>query len=110
MIAPGASFGCPWGGIHQGSRIHDILAEEGSFAYKGYLDPVPIEKIAEGTYQRKFKWDRGVSEQGNQGISWFRSLPTWRELYFVSDDKIQLVTADKLPRVRSIKYYLGFEV
>jgi hypothetical protein len=102
MLAPGASMGCPWGGMHHGQRIHDLLMDESRFAKKGYLDSVPIEKIDEGTYQRKFQWDRGMGEYGNSGFRHVGILPTWRELYFVRDGKIQLVTADKQLKNRSL--------
>lgn len=106
LLAPGASLGCPWGGMHHGNRVHDLLVDEARFVKKGYLDPVPIEKIDEGTYQRKFRWDRGMGEYGNGGFRWLGILPTWRELYFVQDGRIQLVTADKLLRNRSPWYIL----
>ncbi|KAK7197460.1 hypothetical protein NESM_000694600 [Novymonas esmeraldas] len=102
LLAPGASMGCPWGGMHHGPRIHDLLRDEARFSRKGYLDSVPIEKIDEGTYQRKFKWDRGMSEYGNSGYRYLGILPTWRELYFVRDGKIGLVTSDKLLKNRSL--------
>ncbi|CCW62455.1 unnamed protein product [Phytomonas sp. EM1] len=107
LLAPGASFGCPWGGMHHGKRVRELLADEKNFVKKGYLDVVPIEEIAEGTFQRKFKWDRGMEESGNLGRWYFRLLPNWREIYFVEDGKIKLVTADKLLRRRSIFYLLG---
>lgn len=107
MLSAGASFACPWGGMHHGPRVHELLVDEARFVKKGYLNPVPIEQIAENTFQRKFQWDRGVLEGGNGG--WVSScwLPMWRELYFVKDGKIALVTSDKLPRHRSVLRLLG---
>lgn len=102
MLAPGASMGYPWGGMHHGQRIHDLLMDESRFVKKGYLDPVPIQMIDEGTYQRKFQWDRGMGEFGNSGYAHLGILPTWRELYFVRDGKIELVTADKQLKNRSL--------
>ncbi|CAJ1028432.1 hypothetical protein, conserved [Leishmania lindenbergi] len=102
-------MGCPWGGMHHGERIHDLLIDEARFAKKGYLESVPIEKLDEGTYQRKFKWDRGMAEYGNSGYRFLGVLPMWRELYFVRDGKISLVTSDKLLKRRSLLHALfGF--
>lgn len=106
LLAPGASMGCPWGGMHHGDRVHDLLKDEARFFKKGYLDPVAIEKIDEGTFQRKFKWDRGMGEYGNSGFRYFGVLPMWRELYFVREGKIELVTADKLLKHRTLLHAL----
>ncbi|GET89917.1 hypothetical protein, conserved [Leishmania tarentolae] len=106
LLAPGASMGCPWGGMHHGSRVKDLLRDETRFGKKGYLDPVAIEKIDEGTYQRKFQWDRGMAEFGNSGYRFLGVLPMWRELYFVRDGKIGLVTSDKLLKRRSLIHAL----
>ncbi|KAG5498150.1 hypothetical protein JIQ42_02954 [Leishmania sp. Namibia] len=106
LLAPDASMGCPWGGMHHGRRIYDLLMDESRFAKKGYLDPVPIEKIDDGTYQRKFQWDRGMAEFGNSGYRFLGVLPRWRELYFVRDGKINLVTADKMLKNRSLLHAL----
>lgn len=107
MLSPGASFSCPWGGMQHGPRVHSLLVDEARFLKKGYLDPVPVEQIAENTYQRMFKWDRGMFEFGNGGYAYFRRLPLWRELYFIKDGKITLVTSDKILRNRSISHLLG---
>lgn len=107
MLAPGASFACPWGGMQHGVRVHELLQDESRFVKKGYLDPVPIEQIADNTFQRKFQWDRGMFGFGNGGYAYFRRLPQWRELYFFHDGKISLVTSDKLPSNRTIGHPLG---
>ncbi|CCW68788.1 unnamed protein product [Phytomonas sp. Hart1] len=108
LLAPGASFGCPWGGMHHGKRIRELLTDERNFVRKGYLNSVPIEKIAEGTFQRKFKWNRGMEEHGNYGLEFFFLMPLWREIYFVENGKIKLVTADKFLKCHSIFHILGF--
>eukprot|EP00796_Vickermania_ingenoplastis_P008623 gene8623-6055_t len=95
-LAPGAAMGCPWGGMHRGDRVHEVLQSESQFVKKGYLDEVPIKQLDEMTFQRTFQWDRGMTERGNYGVSWFRNLPVWREIYYVKDGQIRLVTADKL--------------
>lgn len=46
MLAPHASFGCPWGDTHHGARLHDILIDESRLIRRVYLDNVPIERIA----------------------------------------------------------------
>ncbi|KEG13321.1 hypothetical protein DQ04_01071020 [Trypanosoma grayi] len=107
MLAPGAAMGCPWGGMHHGENVQGLLKDESRFVKKGYLDPVPIEKIDENTFQRKFQWDRGMYEYGNCGYKGIGILPTWREVYFVSNGKIRLVTANKQPRNKSIWHALG---
>lgn len=108
MMAPGAAFGCPWGGVHCGSRVHDVLVAEARFQRKGYLDPVKIVPIDDRTFQRTFKWDRGVTESGNLGSGWLGFWPTWKELYFVEDGRIKLVVAERQLRVRSFTHLLGF--
>lgn len=107
LLAPGASMGCPWGGMHYGENVRDLLNDEAKFAKKGYLDSVPIEKIDENTFQRKFKWDRGMHEYGNSGFKGLGVLPTWREIYFVDNGRIRLVTANKQLKNRSLWHVLG---
>ncbi|KAF8281070.1 hypothetical protein TcG_06865 [Trypanosoma cruzi] len=107
MLAPGAALGCPWGGMHHGENVLELLRDEARFVKKGYLDPVPIEKIDENTFQRKFKWDRGMFEYGNSGFKGLGILPTWREIYFVDNGKIRLVTSDKQLKNRSLWHTFG---
>lgn len=108
-LAPGASVGCPWGGMHRGDRCREILVEESKFVKKGYLDNAPIQQIDDNTFQRLFKWDRGMSERGNSGFWGLRSLPLWREVYYVKDGSIRLVTVDKLRKKRSFFSLIGLD-
>ncbi|SCU70826.1 uncharacterized protein TEOVI_000240100 [Trypanosoma equiperdum] len=107
MLAPGAAMGCPWGGMHHGETVQELLRDETRFVKRGYLDHVPIEKIDENTFQRKFKWDRGMSEYGNSGFKGVGILPVWREIYFVDNGSIRLVTANKQLKNRSLWHVLG---
>ncbi|KAG8347315.1 hypothetical protein ERJ75_001195000 [Trypanosoma vivax] len=108
MLAPGAAIGCPWGGMHYGDNVRKLLIDETRFVRKGYLDPVPLVEIDKNTFQRKFKWDRGMYEYGNSGFKGFGILPVWREVYFVENGKIRLVTADKQLKNRSLWCLFGF--
>ena len=101
LLSPGACVGAPWGGMKYGDNVSTFLRDEPGFVRKGYLADVPIEKIDENTFQRQFKFDRGMGEYGNGGY-WFGILPVWREVYFVQDGKIRLVTSNKQPRDRSL--------
>lgn len=108
-LAPGASFGCPWGGMHRGDRCHEVLLEEPKFVMKGYLKDVPLKKIDDRTFQRVFKWDRGMAERGNSGFWGIGSLPLWREVYYIKDDQIRLVTMEKLRKKRSFFALIGLD-
>ncbi|EPY32726.1 hypothetical protein STCU_00794 [Strigomonas culicis] len=107
MLAPGATFASPWGGLQYGARAHDILVDEARFTKRGHLVDAPIEQIGENTFQRKYQFDRGVFETGNVGWSWFHFYPTWRELYFVEHGQIRLVTIDKVPQKKFLRDFLG---
>nr|CCC95342.1 unnamed protein product [Trypanosoma congolense IL3000] len=107
MLAPGAAMGCPWGGMHYGENVRNFLKDEARFTRKGYLDPVSIEKIDENTFQRKFRWDRGMYEYGNSGFKGLGILPMWREIYFVDEKGIRLVTANKQLKNRSLLSFFG---
>lgn len=108
-LAPGASIGCPWGGMHRGDRVREILNEESKFVKKGYLDDVPIQQLDEMTFQRTFKWDRGMAERGNSGFWGLGVLPTWREVYYVKDGQIRLITSDKLRKNRTFWSFIGLD-
>lgn len=101
LLATDACFSAPWGGMKYGDNVRLFLRDEPTFVRKGYLTNVPVEKIDENTFQRQFKFDRGMFEYGNGGY-WFGILPVWREIYFVKDGKIRLVTANKQPRDRTL--------
>lgn len=107
-LSRGASLGSPWGGMHRGPRVHDFLTNEPRFVKRGYLEDVPIQRVDENTYQRTFTWDRGMGERGNTGYWGFGSLPKWREVYYVQDGHIRLVTAEKLRTSRNIWAFLRF--
>ena len=103
LLAPNAAVGSPWGGLRYGDNVVEYLKDEGSFVKRGYLNPVPIEKIDDNTFQRQFTWDRGMFEHGNLGFWWLQwNLPKWREMYFVKDGQIRLVIANKQPRQKNI--------
>lgn len=108
-LAPGASIGCPWGGMHRGERCQEVLLEEAKFVKKGYLDDVPIQQIDDYTFQRVFKWDRGMGERGNSGFWGMSFLPLWREVYYVNDGRIRLVTVDKLRKNRTFWSLVGLD-
>ncbi|CUG59000.1 Hypothetical protein, putative [Bodo saltans] len=108
LLAPNAAVASPWGGMRYGSSVTEYLKDESTFVKKGFLDNVPIQKIDENTFQREFTWDRGMFEYGNFGF--ISHLPKWREMYFVKDGQIRLVTANKQPREKNIfKVLLGQE-
>lgn len=108
-LAPGAAFGCPWGGMHRGERVREVLTSEPHFVKKGYLDDVPITALDDVTFQRTFTWDRGMTENGNSGYFGFGALPRWREVYYVKDGQIRLVTAEKLRKNKTLWSLLGLD-
>lgn len=107
LLSSGASLGCPWGGMHRGDRVRELLHEESKFVKKGYLNDVCIERLGEDTFQRIFKWDRGMGEGGNSGFFGWGALSLWREVYYVKDGKIRLVTSDKMRKNRCFLSFLG---
>lgn len=110
LVAENATLSFPWGGRRSGESIKHHLRNEAAFARKEYLSSsVEIKEVAEGTYQRVYKWDKGQYENHNSGLGWFTrlqggyNLPTYREIYFVRNGKIAHMVNNKDPVDKTLR-------
>jgi hypothetical protein len=96
FLTPNAFLGSPWG-YHTGKeKIERFLKHEGSFLSRTYLDPsIAISKIDDGTYQRVYRYQSHMGAYRGPGLLNVFGGVKYRELYFVKDGKIRLVTCFK---------------
>lgn len=88
MITPNATLGTVWGHHHGTEAIAQFLTDEANFARRSYLKDYEVTKCDDGTYQRKFYYNRGMTDF--RGNTW-SPFPSFREIYFVKDGKIRCV-------------------
>jgi Txe/YoeB family toxin of Txe-Axe toxin-antitoxin module len=95
LLHENASLGSVWGYQSGPAKTSEFLKDERFFRDRSYLNASKLQKIDENTYQRVFWFERMVHEYTDR---WGHPFPhRWREVYFVKDGKIALVSCFRQP-------------
>jgi hypothetical protein len=98
MLHENASLGTVWG-YHTGAEnFTEFLKDEPHFTKRYYLSKPPVLKqIDENTIMRTYNFNRWVGSDFTDAPIGYLWPHKWREVYFVKDNKLSLVTCSRQP-------------
>ncbi len=94
FLDPKATLGTVWG-YQEPQHTKMYLRDENEFVWRSYLSCKSwMKQIDENTVMRVFHFNRNIHDH-NDSYGWW--IHKWREVYFVKDGKIQLVSCFRQP-------------